>query len=58
MRLVLSLLVFSEGVDGFEDSGINPRSASEPIKSLRSVVMSRTVFGEMKFYENRDDAFR
>jgi hypothetical protein len=46
---MLSLLVLSAGVDGFDDKGINPRSAKDPAKSLRSVVMSRIVFGEMKF---------
>lgn len=43
--------MFSEGVVGVEEGGKREREVKEENSSCRSVVMSRIVEAERKFYE-------
>lgn len=48
-KFVLLLLALRYGVEGVEESGMKPRSASDKMKSFLRVVISRIVDNEMKF---------
>ncbi len=50
-RLVLDAFALSSGDDGLEEGEMKPSWESAERKSIRSEVTSRTVEGEMKFYD-------
>lgn len=50
-RLVFDAFALSSGDDGLEEGEIKPSWESAERKSIRSDVTSRTVEGDIKFYD-------